>query len=135
MQSDVAQFYKRMDVFAFPSHGTEGFPNAPMEAAAMGLPVIATRVVGCVDAVVHDSTGKIISPRSPKELEAALREYMGSKALREDHGAAGRRRIETGFRPVDLWSEFRDYYLHLMRREGLGVPAAVRYNEAKRQAS
>ena len=52
--ADVVAYYKAMDLFVFPSHGTEGFPNAPMEAACMGLPVIATAVVGCVDAVVND---------------------------------------------------------------------------------
>ena len=135
MQREVAGFYKHMDVFAFPSHGTEGFPNAPMEAASMGLPVIATRVVGCVDAVVNDVTGRIISPRSAVELESALRNYLQDDSLRKEHGNAGRRRIESGFRPQDLWSEFHDYYLHLLRREGLAVPTRIEEEVATQRAA
>jgi glycosyltransferase involved in cell wall biosynthesis len=122
-QDDVASFYKTMDLFVFPSHGTEGFPNAPMEAAAMGLPVVATRVVGCVDAVADGVTGTVISPRAPGELETTLRMYLCNPDLRAGHGAAGRERIRTGFDPHDLWAEFRDYYFHLLRREGLPLPA------------
>ena len=120
----IAPFYKLMDVFVFPSHGTEGFPNAPMEAAAMGLPVIATRVVGCVDAVVDRVTGRIISPRATVELEDALRDYLASAELRAKHGTAGRERIRNGFVPEDLWSDFFDYYTFLLRRERLPLPSS-----------
>ena len=72
-QDDVTQFHKRISIFVYPSHGTEGFPNAPMEAAAMALPVIASRVVGCVDAVVDGVTGTLVPPRDPRALAAAIR--------------------------------------------------------------
>lgn len=121
-QDDVAPFYRHMDIFAFPSHGTEGFPNAPMEAAAMGLPVIVTRVVGCVDAVVNGLTGLVIAPRSPEQLERGLREYMLRAELRKQHGDAGRERIRQGFAPMDIWNELRDYYAFLLRREALPLP-------------
>lgn len=134
-QHDVVPFYKRMDIFAFPSHGTEGFPNAPMEAAAMGIPVVCTRVVGCVDAVIHGVTGEIIAPRSPAELESVLREYLLNPKLRFQHGQAGYERIRAGFVPEDLWSEFRDYYFHLLRREGLPLPTPLEKWDTERKAA
>lgn len=134
-QDDVVPFYKCMDVFAFPSHGTEGFPNAPMEAASMRLPVIATRVVGCVDAVVDGVTGTMITPRSQSQLESALRAYLGDEQLRNQHGTEGRERILRGFAPVDLWNDFHDYYIHLLRREGLVLPTPERVLEPLRKAA
>lgn len=119
LQSDVAPFYRAMDVFVYPSHGTEGFPNAPMEAAAMGIPVISTRVVGCVDAVAENVTGKLVTPRSPVELEAAIGMYLNNAELRHRHGMAARERVRQGFDPAELWGDFYEYYLHLLRREGL----------------
>ena len=122
LQDNVASFYEQMDVFVYPSLGSEGFPNAPMEAAAMGLPVIATRVVGCVDAVVEEVTGKLVSPGVPQELERALRRYLDDPARRQQHGQAGYHRVQQSFRPVALWAEFHRYYLHLLRRNELPLP-------------
>lgn len=122
VQDDVMPFMQHMDIFAFPSHGTEGFPNAPMEAAAMELPVIATRVIGCVDAVDDGVTGTLIDARNPEQLEAALRVYLEDTALRREHGTAGRTRIRRGFDPAELWAEFHQFYTFLLRREGLPVP-------------
>ena len=121
-QDRVEEFYRMMDLFVFPSHGTEGFPNAPMEAAAMGLPVIATNVVGCVDAVQHDVTGTLVPPRSPEALARAIRCYLLDGDLRTQHGAAGRARVCGRFVPQDLWVQFGEYYLHLLRRERLPLP-------------
>ncbi len=131
-QDDVESFYKAMDLFVFPSHGTEGFPNAPMEAAAMGLPVIATRVIGCVDAVVDGVTGQVVSPRATGEVEMAMRAYLSNAVLRRQHGQAGQARTRTGFAPEQLWEEFLAYYHSLLRRQGLPLPMAT---EEKRQLS
>ena len=133
-QDNVAPFYKCIDVFVYPSHGTEGFPNAPMEAAAMELPVIATRVVGCVDAVSDGQTGRIVSPRAPEELEAQLRTYLSNPQLRKQHGRAGRERIRTGFAPSVLWQAFLAYYIHLLRRSQLDLPQGPTRQEERRAA-
>jgi glycosyltransferase involved in cell wall biosynthesis len=107
---DVAPWIARMDLFAFPSHGTEGFPNAPMEAAAMALPVVATTVVGSVDAVEHGVTGTLVPPRDSDALAWALARYMADPVLRASHGQAGRRRVHDRFRREPIWQGLDELY-------------------------
>jgi glycosyltransferase involved in cell wall biosynthesis len=116
-QHDVAPFYKCMSVFVCPSH-REGFPNAPMEAAAMALPVIASRVVGCVDTVADGITGALVPPRDPRALAAAIRRYLKDPELRWEHGRAGRERVVRDFRQELIWEALYQVYLQVLKKEG-----------------
>jgi len=122
-QQDVAPYYRAMQLLVFPTHGTEGFPNSPMEAAAMGLPVIATQVIGCVDAVVDRVTGRLIPPRDVSALIAALREYLTNPPLRQQHGQAAARRVREHFAPQKLWAEFLAEYRRMLQQAGLPLPS------------
>jgi glycosyltransferase involved in cell wall biosynthesis len=101
---DPRPYYQIMSVFVFPSH-REGFPNAPMEAAAMELPVVATRVIGCVDAVQDGVTGTLVAPGDPQALGTAVSNYLHDPELRRRHGRAGRKRVEGKFQPEQIWEE------------------------------
>ena len=118
---DVIPHYAQMSVFVFPSHGTEGFPNAPMEAAAMELPVVATEVVGCVDAVEPGVTGVLVPPHSPALLADALRPYLCDEQLRRAHGRAGRERAVRDFQPSRIWEAIHVEYCRLLYAANLPV--------------
>jgi phosphatidylinositol alpha-1,6-mannosyltransferase len=68
----------------------EGF-----EASASGVPVVATRTGGIVDAVRHEETGLLIPADQPDQIVAALRRLLDDPALAARLGAAGRRAVET----------------------------------------
>ena len=108
--NDVVPYYEQMSVFVYPTHGSEGFPNAPMEAAASGLPVVATETVGCIDAVVKGRTGTLVPPRSPARLAEAIIGYLDDPDLRVEHGEAGRQRVEDEFRQEMIWQGMVDIY-------------------------
>lgn len=75
-ESELQAMYRRCDVLLCPSH-SEGMPTVILEAAACGLPAIATDV-GAVRLMVSDQTGWLIPPRDTIALEAAIREALHS---------------------------------------------------------
>jgi glycosyltransferase involved in cell wall biosynthesis len=88
--------YHAFDVFVLPSH-REGFPRSAMEAAASGLPVIATDIRGCREVVSDGVSGLLVPLRDPSRLAAAIEELAGDAELRRRMGAAGRSKAESEF--------------------------------------
>jgi glycosyltransferase involved in cell wall biosynthesis len=83
----LLELYRRADVFALPSRG-DCLPQVLAEAAASGLPLVAT-ATGAMPEIVHDgSNGFLVPVASPRDLHAALRRLVDSPALRHSMGAA-----------------------------------------------
>ena len=115
---DVEQLYAAMDVFMLPSH-REGFPRAVMEAAAMGLPCIATDVRGCRQCVEHEVNGLLVPARDPAALAAALERLLRSPAERARMGAAGRQKALREFDETRNIAAILEAYRRLAARRGL----------------
>lgn len=96
MRTDVDKLYRAMDVFVLPSH-REGFPRAAMEAAAMGLPVVATDIRGCRQVVAPGETGALVPVGDVDALVGAIAALGADAALRARQGAAARARAEAHF--------------------------------------
>lgn len=118
---DTPPLYAAMDVFALPTY-REGFPNVLLEAAAMGLPVVATRVPGCTDAVKDGQTGTLVPSHEAPALADALAEYLRDAALRVRHGRDARQRVEAEFQQETLWSALEAEYHALLVARGLPLP-------------
>lgn len=70
-RDDVPALLRGSDVFVFPSLA-EGFALALLEALAVGLPVVATRVGGAEEAITSGENGFLVPPGDPEALAAAL---------------------------------------------------------------
>ncbi|MEM7049131.1 MAG: glycosyltransferase family 4 protein [Acidobacteriota bacterium] len=99
---DSAPLYRLMTLLAFPSY-REGFPNAPLEAAASGLPVVGFRATGVVDAVAEGETGLLVDIGDRHGLGEGLAALLDDPARARRLGQAGRRRAEERFSQERLW--------------------------------
>jgi glycosyltransferase involved in cell wall biosynthesis len=114
MTWDTPPLYTAMDVVVLPTY-REGFGIVAIEAAAMELPVVATEVPGCVDAVNDSVTGTLVPPRDAAALTDAIRHYLLDPELRRRHGRAGRERVLQEFRQEDIWEELYAEYTRLLQ--------------------
>lgn len=92
----IEPYYAAMDMLVLPTR-REGFPYTVLEAAALELPVIATKVTGCVDAVVDGQTGLLVPPDNVTALMAAMKKLLSSPQLRRQMGQKARKRVEEKF--------------------------------------
>jgi phosphatidylinositol alpha-1,6-mannosyltransferase len=78
---------------------TEGFGIVYLEAQASGLPCIAGRCGGSVEAVEDGVTGIVLNEPTPKSVAAEIKRLLRDPALCATLGAAGRQRVERRFSP------------------------------------
>ncbi len=96
-RNDVEDLYAAFDLAVLASH-REGFPRVPMEAAAMGLPVVATDIRGCRQVVDDGRTGLLVARGDAVALAAAIGALVADRPRREQMGAAA---VEKARREFD----------------------------------
>jgi glycosyltransferase involved in cell wall biosynthesis len=74
-ESEKLDYYRLADVFVMPSR-LEGFGYVFLEALAVGVPVIASKVDGSREAVMNGAWGLLVDPARSEELIAAIREAL-----------------------------------------------------------
>ena len=95
-RDDMVDLYDAFDVYALASH-REGYPRSAMEAAAMGLPVVATDIRGCRQVVADGETGMLVPVDDGAALAEVLRRLVLDHRLRRRQGRAARDRALEHF--------------------------------------
>jgi glycosyltransferase involved in cell wall biosynthesis len=101
------------DIFAMPSRA-EGFGVAALEAQAMELPVVATRVHGIPDVVQDGVTGLLVPPRDTEALADAIARLAADAELRVAMGRAGRAFVEARYRWEENTAQMERLYRSLL---------------------
>jgi glycosyltransferase involved in cell wall biosynthesis len=96
-QDDVPAWFACADIATLPSFGDEGVPQSLMQAAACGLPAVATPIGAIREAVIDGETGLLVPPRDPAALAAALERLMTDAALRARMGRAALAHAQASF--------------------------------------
>jgi glycosyltransferase involved in cell wall biosynthesis len=110
---DLEHLYSAMDVFVFPSW-FETFGNAVLEAAAYGLPVVASAVGGLLETVEDARTGILVPPRDPVALAGGILYLAQNPLLATNMGAAGRERVKRYFLPSRVAAEVEEVYRYVL---------------------
>jgi glycosyltransferase involved in cell wall biosynthesis len=112
-QSDVRNYFEAMDVFALSSY-REGLPNVLLEAMALEVPVVATRVNGVPRLIQDGRTGFLIEPGDGEGLATALVGLLKNQALRKVFSTAARRLVETRYSFLTRMQRLKRIYDELL---------------------
>ena len=93
---EVIALYRCADIFVLPSL-SEGIPISLMEAMAMKLPVVATRITGLSELVIDGENGFLVEPRDPVGIADRIERLLRDPGLGCKMGAEGRRKVAQDF--------------------------------------
>jgi glycosyltransferase involved in cell wall biosynthesis len=114
-RSDTIELYQAMDLFALSSL-REGLPNVLLEAMALEVPVVATRIAGVPRLVLHEENGLLVEAGDEEGLARACARLLGEAGLRAALGQAGRRTIEARYSFAVRMQKVRAVYDDLLGR-------------------
>lgn len=111
--ADIPGFLARIDIFVVPSL-QESFGVAAVEAASMGLPVVASNVGGLPEVVVDNLTGFLVPPGDAVSLSDAIQKLVINPDLREKMGRSGRKFVKEQYEWRVNAQQMRQLYKKLL---------------------
>ena len=111
--NQVEYYMQLADLFVFPSH-REGFPNVLLQAGAMELPVICSRITGNIDIVTNNETGLIFDSGNKQQMLKLLRYAIVHKLQMERMAKQLQEEIQENYRQENIWQNMLDAYKTLV---------------------
>jgi glycosyltransferase involved in cell wall biosynthesis len=93
-RTDLLPIFQSAYCGVIPSSGWDSFTLSSVEMAATGLPVVASRLQGLAEAVLHERTGLLVEPGNAKALADGLARMLDEPARAREYGTQGRLRAE-----------------------------------------
>lgn len=112
------RFMQAADLFCLPSY-REGFGSSVIEAAACGVPALASRIYGLTDAVVEGQTGWMHEPGSFQDLADKLNELLAKPDVLVARGTAARTHATTMFAEEMITGAMVQFYEKRLHEETL----------------
>jgi len=116
MRHDVPEVLKLLNIFVLPSI-FEGISNTILEAMAVGIPMVVSRVGGNPELVVDGETGYLVPKQDIDALTVALERYIVNQDLMRSHGSAGRRRALDMFSLERMTAQYEATYTQLVTQQ------------------
>jgi glycosyltransferase involved in cell wall biosynthesis len=107
---DVIDLLEESDIFVNPSY-SEGLPTSVMEAASVGLPIIATDVGGTNEIIKHMKSGLIIPPHQPWLIAESLKVLLKDETAAKTMGLMARNTVMSKFN----WDVITKQYENLIK--------------------
>jgi len=126
-RTDVRDLFEAMDIYALSSL-REGLPNVVLEALAMEVPVVATRVAGVPNLIADGANGLLTEPGDLAGLTGALAGLLADASLRQRLSRTGRMTIETRYSFAARMDRIRAVYDDLLGRNGTHRAGAVAFS-------
>ena len=117
-RDDVPRILASLDCFVLSSE-SEGLGSSILDAMASRLPVVATQVGGIPEVVLHDETGFLVPPRSPKALAGAIYELFENRPLARRFGEAGYEIVHSKFSSRAMALKVIRLYERLAAKKGI----------------
>jgi sugar transferase (PEP-CTERM/EpsH1 system associated) len=124
-RDDVPEVLGALDIFALPSH-TEGLSISLLEAAASGLPIVATDVGGNPEVVEDGVTGLLVPPGDPDAFAAGLARILETPGGGGELGARAAERVRARFSAESMVGQIEDLYEDVLARPGVGARASFK---------
>lgn len=106
------EYMSAADVLCLPSY-REGFGNVIIEAAAVGIPAIGSRIYGITDAIVHEETGLLFEVKNISALESCIKTMAIDNEYRTHLGRQAMNRVYADFSSHQLGMAWLNYYREL----------------------
>jgi glycosyltransferase involved in cell wall biosynthesis len=114
--TSIYEFVQQHHIMVMPSvMDSESFGVAALEASACGRPVIASRVGGVPEVVLHRKTGILVPPKDPQKLAEAIINLAQDAKTREEMGQAGYRFVKENYsweKSLDMMGELYERLIH-----------------------
>jgi glycosyltransferase involved in cell wall biosynthesis len=119
-RDDMPELLRQADIAVLPSYH-EGLPRFLLEAAATGLPLVATDIPGCRPIVKDGENGFLVPVRDAAALAASVARLVRDPLLRERMGEASRELAEREFADSVVLEQWVNLYQRVLARDS--VPA------------
>jgi len=112
--TEPAHVFEILDILALSSTHKEGLPNVLLEALAMGVPVVSSRLAGTPEVVIEGVTGLLVEPGDVDGLATAIRTLADDDEARTRMGAAGQRMMQDDFDKLHQFDAFLDHFARVV---------------------
>ncbi len=114
-QENIPNFLKQMHLLVLPTTYPEAFGRVIIEAQAVGVPVVATRVGGIQEVIDDGQTGILCTPHHPLDLAKAMTKILENPSLAQALVQKARKKVEAQYSKEQMVQKTEHLYLEMLQ--------------------